>query len=129
MPIDNPDLKEIVALLADLDLENCFEHLTVTYMSEAYTHLAKKGKDPNAPTYWDAVTGEEHDFWYDAMDEEIDNLVKRMTWDVIKQSDIGRKYKFGQVVPTTWAYKKKRYPYFTFRNFKAGFCVRGDKQK
>ena len=58
-------------------------------MSEAYTYFAKKGKDPDAPTYWDAVTGEEADFLYDAMDEEIDNLVKRRTWDVIKRSDIG----------------------------------------
>ena len=63
------------------------------------------------------------------MDEEIDNLVKRRTWDVIKRSDIGVKYKLGQIVPTTWAFKKKRYPDFTFRKFKARFCVRGDKQK
>ena len=27
VPIDNPDLKEIVALLADFDLKNCFELL------------------------------------------------------------------------------------------------------
>ena len=51
VPIDNPDLKEIVALLADLDLENCFEHPMATYMSEAYTYLAKKGKDPDAPSH------------------------------------------------------------------------------
>ena len=94
-------MKEIVALLADLDLENCFEHPTASYMSEAYTYLAKKGKDPNAPTYWDAMTDEEADFWYDAMDEEIDNLVKRRTWDIIRRSDKGVKYKLGQIVPTT----------------------------
>ena len=129
VPIDNPDLKEIVALLADLDLEHCFEYPTATYLSEAYAHLAKKNKDPDTPSYWDAVTGEEADFWYDAMDEEIDNLVKRRTWDIIRRSDIGVKYKLGQIVPTTWAFKKKRYPDFTFRTFKARFCVRGDKQK
>ena len=119
VPIDNPDLKEIVALLADLDLEHCSEHPTASCMSEAYAHLAKKNKDPDAPSYWDAVTGEEADFWYDAMDEEIDNLVKRRTYNIIRRSDIGAKYKLGQIVPTTWAFKKKRYPDFTFRKFKA----------
>ena len=88
VPIDNPDLKEIVALLADLDLEHCFEHPTATYMSEAYTYLAKKGKDPDAPTYWDAVIGEEAEHLYDAMDEEISSI------QVQKYSSCNTNHKF-----------------------------------
>ena len=61
-----------------------------------------------------------------AMKEEIENLTKQKTWKVKKQSDIPEGVK---VIPTTWAFKIKRFPDGSFRSFKSHFCVRGNLQK
>ena len=61
------------------------------------------------------------------MDKEIIDLVKRKTWSVVPRSkplQLGK-----QVVPRTWAFKKKWLPCGTFRKHKASFCVPGDLQK
>ena len=34
----------------------------------------------------------------------------------------------ANLLPSTWAFKEKRYPDGRLRKFKACFCVRGDKQ-
>ena len=38
------------------------------------------------------------------------------------------KAKGVNVIPSTWAFKVKRYPDGRFRKFKSRFCVRGDFQ-
>ena len=55
------------------------------------------------------------------------DLVKRKTLSVVPRSEplqLGK-----QVVPGTWAFKKKWLPCGTFRKHKARFCARGDLQK
>ena len=58
--------------------------------------------------------------------EEVDNLEKRKTWTVIAQSSVPEG---AEIIPSTWAFKCKRFPDGSFRKFKARFCVRGDIQK
>jgi hypothetical protein len=43
-------------------------------------------------------------------------------WDVVDRQD------WMKVLPTTWAFRCKRYPDGRIRKFKARFCARGDRQ-
>ena len=43
-------------------------------------------------------------------------------WDVVEQTDD------MNILPSTWAFKAKRFPDGLIKKFKARFCARGDKQ-
>jgi hypothetical protein len=45
-----------------------------------------------------------------------------LSWTEIKRE------KWMNIVPSTWAFKCKRYPDGSVRKLKARFCVHGDKQ-
>ena len=53
--------------------------------------------------------------------EEIASLEKKGSWVVAKRSSVK-----SNVLPSTWALKRKRYPDGRIRKYKARFCVRGD---
>ena len=88
---------------------------------------SKKKDDPVCPGWWEATTGSESEKVWIAMDKEIKDLIKRKTWSVVPRSkplELGK-----QVLPGTWALKKKRLLNRTCRKHKARFCVCGDSQK
>ena len=87
---------------------------------------AYKESTPDEPTLMEALSSPKAEDWGEAMEEEVDNLEKRKTWTVIPKSSVPKK---AQVIPSTWAFKCKRFPDGSFRKFKARFCVRGDVQK
>ena len=84
---------------------------------------ATKKDDPDNPSMKKAISGDLQSEFRTAMRKEIDNLRKRKTWKEVKRSEVPEGAK---VIPTTWAFKIKRYPDGSFRTFKARFCVRGD---
>ena len=94
--------------------------------SEPSVLKAAKRHDPDEPTLMEALSSPESEEWNGAMTEEVTNLEKRKTWDVIQLSEVPPGTK---IIPGTWAFKCKRRPDGTFRKFKARFCVRGDIQK
>ena len=68
------------------------------------------------------------------MRNEINELVHHETWEVVKRSDIPQQknedgsFSTPKVLPSTWAFKIKRFPSGLLRKIKARFCVRGDQQ-
>ncbi|MGH3054234.1 MAG: reverse transcriptase domain-containing protein, partial [Gaiellaceae bacterium] len=83
---------------------------------------ASKPRSEDTPLYHEAMRGQYKEDFLQAMQNEIDELTKQKTWDIVpRPSD-------HTVLPGTWAYKVKRYPDGRVRKFKARFCVRGDKQ-
>ena len=60
------------------------------------------------------------------MTEEITNLVKQQTWDVIQKYEIPEGAK---IIPGTWYFKWKRFPNGSFQKSKSRFCVRVYIQK
>ena len=81
--------------------------------------------DPDSPTLHEAISGVHREEFLDAMMKEIQELEEHGTWTVIKRSSLPKDI---NVLPSTWAFKIKRYPDGRLRKFKARFCVRGDKQ-
>ena len=82
--------------------------------------------DPDTPKFREAISGPHREEFLDAMRKEIEVLESLGTWKVVKKGDVPEN---TNVIPTTWAFKIKRYPDGRLRKYKARFCVRGDKQK
>ena len=61
----------------------------------------------------------------EAMESEINDLEKHGTWIEVDKTSMPE----GEnLLPTTWAYKVKRYPDGRLRKFKSRFVARGDRQ-
>ena len=83
---------------------------------------AKANADDN-PTWEQAMNGPDADGYWKACKTEVNTLQEdKKAWDVVKREP------WMNVLPSTWAFKCKRYPDGTVRKLKARFCVRGDKQ-
>eukprot|EP00957_Ditylum_brightwellii_P109187 8329158-Ditylum_brightwellii.AAC.1 len=81
------------------------------------------------PMYWQASSGDKADYWFGAMNKEIDNLIKHNMWQVLLQSDIEKKLPLGKTVATMWALQKKRTPDMVFKKYKGCFYVCEDLQR
>ena len=115
------DYQHIHALMLDHEY-GTMENILLNCPS---TFKAKKTYDPDTPDIGHALSGPHREEFLEAMDKEIDELEGHETWNVMLRSSLPEG---ANVLPTTWAFKIKRYPDGRLRKFKARFCVRGDKQ-
>ena len=73
----------------------------------------------------EALSGENLEEYFKVMDDEIQSLTRRDTWEIVLRKSVAD----HNVLPGTWSFKFKRKPDWTIRKFKARYCVRGDIQK
>ena len=125
---NDDDWDEIYSCLVDIDMELMTKGPCVSHAHDV-SFSAKAKNDPDSPMFHEAITGEHADDYWIVMDKEIKGLGKRNTWTCIPRSLIGKDHPQGPVLPSTWALKVKHKVDFSFRTFKAQFCVRGDVQK
>jgi hypothetical protein len=59
------------------------------------------------------------------MDAELSSLFERDCFDVVPLSEAGNR----QIVPCTWALRKKRRPDGSLIKYKARLCLRGDQMR
>jgi hypothetical protein len=79
--------------------------------------------DPDNPTWTKAMNSPEADQWWAACETEMQTLEQDLNaWKLVKRES------WMKVIPSTWAFKLKRYPDGSVKKFKARFCVRGDCQ-
>ena len=95
------------------------------YNPISYQATTKK-KDPDLPTYFVALTGSDHEAFYEAMGQEIQELDAKNTWTLVKHSD--KKAWNCKELPSTWAFHHKRFPNGSICKLKAHLCVCGDCQ-
>ena len=57
------------------------------------------------------------------METEIETLKEKQYWIIVDRKP------HMNVLPSTWAFKCKRFPDGSVRKLKARFCVRGDRQQ
>ena len=113
------------ALQAFDETNKTFDYLNPLAFAAA-TRASKKGNDPDFPQYHQAMASPEAAYWKEAMDVEIQELIKIGTWELVSRQEAlasGRK-----IVKSTWAFRLKRLPDGTPKKYKARFCVRGDTQ-
>ena len=120
----NVDTDDILSLLAEWDAEDFMDTPSTFHMRESYA-LKTQSHDPDTPTYMEALSGENSEEYFKAMDDEIQSLKRRETWEIVLRKSVAD----HNVLPGTWSFKFKRKPDWTIRKFKARYCVRGDIQK
>ena len=84
--------------------------------------LAAKANDADTPNWNQAMNGPNADGFWEACRKELDTLVDMEVWDVVDREP------WMSVIPTTWAFKIKRFPSGEVRKLKSRLCVRGDKE-
>jgi hypothetical protein len=84
----------------------------------------KKRKDPDTPDYPLAMGGNDKREYLNAIQKEIAELKVKERWKVVPCANAVGK----NILPLTWAFKKRRYPDDQARKHKAQFLCRGDHQ-
>ena len=94
------------------------------HMIESYA-LKTQSHNPDTPTYMEALSGENSEEYFKAMDDAIQILMRRDIWEIVSRKSVSD----HNVIPVTWSFRCKSKPHWTIRKFKARYCVRGDIQK
>ena len=117
------DYRYLVALLTDVDTGG----LDALHPAMLQYPMALKAnqKDPDTPTYHEAMNGQQRAQFEEAMVKEVTELEEHKTWTAVPKRSLPTGVK---VLPSTWAFRIKRFPDGRHRKFKARFCVRGDRQ-
>ena len=85
--------------------------------------LAAKANAEDNPRWNEAMNGPNAEGFWDAMCKEVTTLTdQKDAWEVVSREA------WMNVLPSTWAFKCKRFPDGLIKKLKARFCVRGDKQ-
>jgi hypothetical protein len=84
--------------------------------------LSSKASQEDNPTFEEATHGPHRDGFHQAMVKEIKTLTDMECWDVVKRVP------GSNVLPSTWAFKMKRYPDGSLSKYKARFCAGGHRQ-
>ena len=77
----NEDKYEIILVLADWDAKVCMDAPSTFHMRESYA-LKSQIHDPDTPTFMEALSGKHMNEYYNAMDEEINSLIRMDTWEI-----------------------------------------------
>ena len=93
-------------------------------MRESYA-IKTQSHDTDNPTYMEALSGENPEEYFKAMDDEIQIIMRRDKWEIVLRKLIAD----HNVIPGTWSFKFSRKPDWKISKFKARYCVRGDIQK
>ena len=72
-------------------------------MREDYA-LNTQSHDPDTPTYMEVISGENSEEYFKAMDDEIQNIMRRDTWDIVSRKSVAD----NNMLPGTWSLKCKR---------------------
>ena len=73
------------------------------HMRESYA-LKTQSHDPDTPTYMEALSGENLEEYFKAIDDEIQSLTRRDTWEIVLRKSIDD----HNVISGTWSFKCKR---------------------
>ena len=84
--------------------------------------LATQANAADNPTWDEAMNGPDKAGYWQAAEKEVETLRRKECWDVVTREH------WMNVLPSTWAFKCKRYPDGRIKKHKGRFCARGDCQ-
>mmetsp|Transcript_15021 Transcript_15021/g.28265 ORF Transcript_15021/g.28265 Transcript_15021/m.28265 type:complete len:2300 (+) Transcript_15021:159-7058(+) len=128
--LDTPRSHHEVELAYRAELDTDFDTGDLNHF-DAHAYVAKlKKHDPDNPTYTEAMSGNDAEFYIEAMKQEILALLQQRTWIRVPRSEVplnpdGTPRK---ILKGTWAFKLKRLPDGMPLKYKARYCCRGDMQ-
>ena len=83
----NLDTDDILSLLAEWDAEDCMDTPSRFHMRESYA-LKTQSHDPDTPMYMEALSGENSEEYFKAMDDQIQSLTRRETWEIVLRKSV-----------------------------------------
>ena len=101
----NVDTDDILLLLAEWYAEDFMDAPSTFHMRESYS-LKSQSHDPDTPMYMEALSCEHADKYYKAMDDKIQSLMRRDTWNIVSRKPVSG----HNVIPVTWSFNCKRKP-------------------
>ena len=101
-----------------------FDEIGSYTITEVQPHLLKAARnDDDSPTFNQVRYSPFAKEWWESMRVELHTLEEELgAWELVDRED------WMNVLPSTWAFRLKRFPNGLLKKFKARFCVRGDKQ-
>ena len=103
------------AFVADADHAQAYsafvagDSSTKTYdFRDPLVYQASTRKDPDLPGYVEALTGPDHEGFYEEMRQEIKELESKNTWTPILHSEMQQHG--HKALPSTWVFRRKRFP-------------------
>ena len=101
----NVDTEYILSFLYEWYAEYFIDAPSTFHMREYYV-LKYQIHDPDNPTYMEALSGENSEEYYKAMDDEIQSLMRRDTHEIVSRKSVSD----HNVLPITWYLKCKSKP-------------------
>ena len=101
-----------------------FDSSSNTMKEELPISLMVRAQEKDDLTWAEARVSHEYGRFREAALKEIQSLEGKDSWEVVKRSSMKPK----NILPSTWALKRKRFPNGRSRKYKAHFCVHGDRQ-
>jgi hypothetical protein len=86
------------------------------------TLFGVKANAKDNPQWDEAMNGENSEGYWQACIKEHKTLIKKGVWEEVE------KELWMNVLPSTWAFKRKQFPDSLVRKLKARFCAQGDRQ-
>ena len=83
----NVDTYYILSLLDEWDAEYCMDMPSTFHTRESYV-IKTKIHDTDTPTYMEALSGENAEEHFKAMDDEIKIIMKRYTWEIVLRKSV-----------------------------------------
>ena len=117
------DLARFVHFAAtDCGFDGTIESLVANWLHPLMLAAKSKRNDADNPSWIQAMNGPFSQEYWEASCLEVETLEKMDAWSVVD-----RKPEMN-VLPSTWAFKCKRFPDGLIKKFKARFCARGNRQ-
>ena len=119
----NSDLARFVHFAAsDCGFDGSIESLTVNWLHPLMLAAKTSASAEDNPNWWQAMNGPFAEEYWQAACLEVMTLEDMDAWEVVDQTPE------MNVLPSTWAFKCKRFPDGLIKKFKARFYARGDRQ-
>ena len=96
--------------------------LICSWVHPLFLKVKAEASRADNPNWREAMNGPLADGWWEACRIEIATLEGMDAWTVVDKTPDKK------VLPSTWAFKIKRYPDGLVKKLKARFCARGDQQ-
>ena len=110
----NVYMDDILSLMAEWDVEDCMDTPSTFNMREYYV-LKTQSHDPDTTRYMEALSGENLEEYFKTLDDEIQIIMRRYTWDIVSSKSVDD----HNVLPGTWYFKCRRKPDWKIRKSKA----------
>jgi hypothetical protein len=122
--MNSPLAKYITLAANDCGYSGTAEELIVSYVHPLFLKAHSSASKEDNPSWKQATRGKFADEYWKAMVLEIATLEAIRAWDVVEYDPDT----MPNIIPSTWAFKCKRFPDGLVKKFKARFCARGDMQ-